>query len=50
MHTPWIGKRRMLVIPAIVQGDPAYDPPSDRWSNCLTRRRELGNLPEPAVC
>jgi hypothetical protein len=37
MHTPWIGARRVAVIPALVTS-PQFDPPPADWADQIRRR------------
>ena len=46
MHTPWIGQRKMVVIPAIVN-DPQYNPPPANWVDLI--RQRLFYDPDPTT-
>jgi len=45
MHTPWIGSRKIAVIPAVVN-DPKFNPPPANWVDLI--RQRIFYDPDPA--
>lgn len=45
MHTPWIGSRKIAVIPAVVN-DPTFNPPPANWVDLI--RQRIFYDPDPA--
>ena len=46
MHTPWIGSRKIAIIPAVVN-DPKFNPPPANWVDLI--RQRIFYDPDPAT-